>query len=468
MDISINGTLREGEELDEFERRLRENSPWYRYHRIGDDTVYGEWYMYTPKVKEDPKNAEEELSVVLEKMESQIVYAARKSTHLKEEDYASYVAEWVMDRISKFGVETKDKINGFSMQLLQDINRYRAHNGYEIPVKEQFFSDFNKVYDYIESNPGMTRNEVEHLVRNMNMKYKTKDKDRDHEHLLSFVEINILNDKSRFAMQNKSLMEISEMDYASCVALVNELTDGEFKDQSVKSFVNKFLNANTNNNSYLNSTDYNIKYTILSNENIVPYFKRMYGENYEVEKIPSKLEAAKFFLDIIENNKVKETDADEIAKNAYSLQIKTSSSEIELFKGEYKKSYLYRRIANASNKVFKAFNQSSPFPKLKIDETTFSSVGQKNVNKRGMEQEVVAYRHTNDIDVLIKDKENGKYYLVTGCKYGQFKNRGNLLLHSKYIELDPTIASMISKASPNKEETNLTKEDIDLEEDLGR
>lgn len=468
MDFNINGILEEGVDLDEFgfEGSFRENNPWYRFHRIGDHAVYGEWYMYTPKVKEDPKTVEEELSIVLEKMKSQIVYAASKSTHLKEEDYASYVAEWVMDRISKFGVETKEEINGFFMQLLQDINRYRAHNGYAISIKDQFFSDFNKVYNYIENNPHISRKDVENFVYDMDMKYKTKNRDRDREYLLSFVDANIFNSKARLVMQNRSLSEISEIDYENCFAMIKELTNGEYKDSSIKGFIDKFINRE--DEFYLSSTDYGIKYTILSNKNIVPYFKDMYGKDYNMEEIPSKIEAAQFFLNITENNLAYKIDSDEIAKNAFVLQIKTTSSEIDLFKGDYKKSYLYRKACNAGNKVFKKYNKTNPFPHLSKEETSYSYVGQKNTNRYGMEQKIVAYRGTNDIDVLIKDKETDKYYLVSGCKYEQFKRRGNLLLHSKYIELDPTIASMISKASPNKEGNNQVRDDMDIEEDLDR
>lgn len=466
MDVNINRILEEEIEPDEFESQFRENSPWYRFHRIEDHTVYGEWYMYTPKVKEDPKNAEEELSVVLEKVESQIVYAASKSTHLKEEDYASYVAEWVMDRISKFGVETKEEIDGFSIQLMQDINRYRAHNGYAIPIKDQFFSDFNKVYNYIEDNSYISRKDVEHFVYNLDMKYKTKNRTRDREYLLSFVDANIFNNNTRLVTKSRSLSEISEIDYENCFAMIKELTNGEYKDSSIKAFIDKFINKN--DETYLSSSDYGIKYTILSNKNVAPYFQNMYGKDYKMEEIPSKMEAAQFFLNITENNLAHKTDPDEIAKNAFALQIKTTSSEIDLFKGDYKKSYLYRKVCNAGNKVFKKYNKTNPFPHLSKEETSYSYVGQKNTNIYGMEQKIVAYRGTKDIDVLIKDKEVDKYYLVSGCKYEQFKRRGNLMLHSKYIELDPTIASMISKNIGSKEDPDQVKENVDLEEELDR
>ena len=42
------------------------------------------------------------------------------------------------------------------------------------------------------------------------------------------------------------------------------------------------------------------------------------------------------------------------------------------------------------------------------------------------------------------------------------------MLHSKYIELDPTIASMISKNIGSKEDPDQVKENVDLEEELDR
>ena len=45
------------------------------------------WYMYFPENKEDPKTAEEEISLVLRSMEKQISYFASVSDELDEEDY---------------------------------------------------------------------------------------------------------------------------------------------------------------------------------------------------------------------------------------------------------------------------------------------------------------------------------------------------------------------------------------------
>ena len=148
------------------------------------------------------------------------------------------------------------------------------------------------------------------------------------------------------------------------------------------------------------------------------------------------------------------------------MGLKSTSAEIESLKMNYEKSLLYKQICRQGNKIMKSLKKEKPFPDVKNMIASVNHVGQRNINNKGMEQEIIAYRGTRDIDVIVKDSVNNKYYFVSGTSFDKFNRGGNLLLHEKYIEIKPDIINTLpSSAILNNQNEKLENEQECCEDD---
>lgn len=496
---------REGNNIESVNREHQINSElrirniWNRFHNSDDDRiVYGSWFLYTPKATENPVTIEDELRIVLEKFENQIVYNAKKSTHLKEEDYASFVMEWVLRRIKQFGIETADEINSFSLQLNGDMNRYRSEKGYAIKIPTQFFSDFNKVYDFIEVNDWMTEKDIKHLVDSIDLKYKTKKVENDKSKFFSFIKINIIDYKNNEKETKNNLLDeygsiesiykplevfekkkrISEDEYFKCVATINAITEYKFSEKDVKNFVRKALSNKENN---FNLKDTKIKMEILKNidkdmPTKIDSFIYMYDKLREYESEPFKdeneQELLKHFYNL--NVRISENDAVELCQGKRINQDFTSKlrAEVNKLKKEYKYEDNYILTKYNQIKVYDIIDEFYQYLKnikkleccnkeKTIKAEKISRIGFKSKDKYNVEYTVISYRSSNDVDVIAYDKNKEIHYLITGCKFHNVSVGRNLLMHHKYIEIDKELYDKISNISDKEE--NEIEDDYEID-----
>lgn len=409
-----------GNDSPDWNRLLQDNN--------GERIVYGHWSMYTKKISEDPKTAEEEIEAVLDKFQDQIEYSANLSFTLGIEDYQTFIVEWVLEHQNKCGVSTAEEISYYSMRLSEDMNRYRAQFGYNVPIPIQYFKSFNTVLMVYKNNPNMSKDDVHNLSEEVLLKNRyyenAKNKERPYTHFVGIVDKVILKD-GKMLNKYKQLARSSEM-FEHAVKMIDNILPGVYDKNTVRHIVQQML-SDKDPASLKSSSYYNVKFSILKSKNPKEFLK---GKKLE-----------KFLCSCIDtSDSVKTLDQEEIAKAVWSIGVTATSQDIKELVVSREKSMLHRKIYNYLSRCYtkKSFAEfvkkhNIVTPAKEVDYSTRIGICVKD--KRGNLEIVSAYRNCNDIDVIVK-KEDG-YFLVSHAKWDKVFTGRDMLMHNSYSKIGP-------------------------------
>lgn len=390
--------------------------------------AYGHWSMYTKKIKDNPQTAEEEIEIVLKKLQNQIEYSANLSIALGVEDYQTYVIDWVTEYQRNHGVSTAEEIGFYSMRLLEDMNRYRAQFGYDVSIPIQYFKSFNTVLAVYKNNPWMTKDDIHNLAEEVLLKNKyyakAKCKDRPYSHFMGIVDKALFKDDVMF-QRYKDMYNSSEL-FENTLKVVGNVLPGVYTEQAVKEIVRQLL-FDKDPLSQKNSNYYNVKFSLLKSENPKEFLK---GKKLE-----------KFLCSCIDtSDSVKTLELEEIAKAVWSIGMNASSQDIKELVVSKEKSMLHRKIYNYLSRCYtkKSFvefvkKHNIVAPAKEVDYSTRIGICVKD--KHGNLEIVSAYRNCNDIDVIVK-KEDG-YFLVSHAKWDKVFAGRDMLMHNSYSKIGP-------------------------------
>lgn len=427
----------------------------------GERVVYGAWYMYTEKVKKNPESVEEEIKMVLNRMDSNIKYFSTISTHLKEDDYVNFIVDWVKKKQKENGVSTADEINKYSLQLHQDVNRYRAKHGYAVDIPIQYLKSFTSVYSIYLTNSWMERKDVDKLIDKAikENKYIQKTQKKESPSLLfrGLVEKVIYeDDKSLSKYNNLKNASLSSV-YQTAFMMIKNATGDKYNEKAIKDFAQDILSKDVAEGRKSRNY-YDIKFTL--------------QEQKYPESLISFDDAKQYVKDCISSKEfLKESNTEHLIEALWRIGIKISFQEASNLQGFQNDSPYYRRIYNAAQKVYTKEELKNILPKDNAKDYSVKE-GCAITNKLGHKMVVVKYNSCKDVEVLVNSEKD--FYLVKGVKWEQFSKGRNLLCHGDYKCIKPNkVKAMEVNGTPvmdlltlNKTNEQKSKEASEPEEEL--